>query len=265
MLRYRAGRRCTFAVRAGGQRLIAKAYRHDRAPVAHLLTALEHHGLAAPRLVAYEPALRLLVTDRLDGVVGRDLLARGPRAGELAAEWLHRQAAVPFSEGRPHGPGDLLRRLRAAAGEIHAAAPDLGASAAALIGELAQAPPAERAAVLSHGSFSINHVVDLGDRPGVIDWDEVGQGPREFDAGNFLATLARVATAGPAVALRAAEAERAFRERIADVVDPPALAWHEAATLVWSARHLCVRQPEAWRARASELLSMARARPWASG
>ena len=251
-------------MRAGGHELIAKAYRHDAAPVARVLSVLEHHALAAPRLVAYEPELRLLVTHRLHGVIGPDLLACGPRAGELAAEWLARQSAVPFSEGRSHRPGDLLRRLRAAAGEIHAAAPDLGASAAALIGELAEALPAERVPVLSHGSFSINHVVDLGDGPGVIDWDEVGQGPLEFDAGNFLSTLARVGTAGPAVALRAAEAERAFRERIADVVDPLALAWHEAATLVKSARHLCVRQPEAWRARASELLWLARARQRAS-
>jgi aminoglycoside phosphotransferase (APT) family kinase protein len=251
-------------VRAGGDHLIAKAYRHDAAAVARVLTVLEHHSLAAPRLIAYEPELRLLVTHRLQGVVGRDLLARGPRAGELAAEWLHRQSAMPFSEGRPHGPDAVLRQLRATAGEIHVAAPDLGASAAALISRLAEALPAVRASVLTHGSFSINHVVDLGDGPGVIDWDEVGQGPREFDAASFLSTLARVATAGPAVALRAGEAEQAFRERITGVVDPLALAWHEAATLVKSARHLCVRQPDAWRARALELLSLARARRPAS-
>jgi aminoglycoside phosphotransferase (APT) family kinase protein len=271
VLRYHAGRRCTFAVRAGGRHLIAKAYRHDPAPVARVLSVLEHHALAgrpppsAPRLVAYEPELRLLVTERLEGVIGRDLLARGPRAGELAAQWLHRQSALPFPEGRPYGPGELLRRFRAAAGEIHAAAPDLGASAAALIGELEKRLPAERAFVLSHGSFSINHIADLGEGPGVIDWDAVGQGPFEFDAANFLSTLARAGTAGPAVARRAAEAEQAFRDRIAGVVDPSALAWHEAATLVRSARHLCVRRPEAWRARASELLALASARRRASG
>jgi aminoglycoside phosphotransferase (APT) family kinase protein len=257
-------------VRAGGRHLIAKAYRGDAAQVARLLTVLEHHGLAggrppsAPRLVAYDPELRLLVTHRLEGVAGRDLLARGPRAGELAAEWLRLQSAVPFPEGRPYGPGVLLARMRADASEIHASAPDVAASATALIGELEQALPAEHAPVLSHGSFSINHVVDLGEGPGVIDWDAVGRGPRELDAANFVSTLARAATAGPAVALQAAAAERAFRDRIADAVDAPALAWHEAATLIRSARHLCVRQPEAWRTRAWELLSLARTRLRAS-
>jgi hypothetical protein len=269
-LRYHPGRRCAFALRAGGHRLVAKAYRRDVADVARLLTSLGHHGLASGRapsatpLVAYARELRLLVTHRLDGLAGRELLAHGARVGALAAAWLPRQWGLGLEEGRPCGPREQLRRVHVHAAAVHAAARNLAAPTAALLVELEETLPPDDTAVLCHGSFSVNHIVDLGDGPGVLDWDEFCQGPPESDAANFLSTLARVATAGPVFALQAAAAEHAFRERIAGAVDARSLAWHEAATLLRGARHLCVRQPEAWRARASELLSLARARLRAS-
>src|SRR2546422_1824195 len=43
----------------------------------------------------------------------------------------------------------------------------------------------------SHGTFYARHVLDQGDRVGVIDWERFGRGPLELDAGMFLATTWR--------------------------------------------------------------------------
>jgi hypothetical protein len=267
LLRYHPARRCTFTLRAGGRRLIAKAYHRDVAGIAALLTTLERHGLAsgraptAPPLVAYDTELRLVVTLRLDGRDGAALLAAGARAGDLVAGWLERQWNVAVDLGGRYEPLDVLRRLRREVAVIAAALPELGPRAAALAAALAGAGavPGGAPVVLAHGSFSIYNVLELHDGLAVIDWDSFCQSRRELDAAAFLASLTRAATRSPALADPAARAATAFRAAIRDRVDPAALGWHEAAALVHRAGHVCVRRHADWPARTEHLLDAAAA------
>lgn len=261
MLRYHDGRRCTFAVRAAGRPLVAKAFRRDVSDQARLFAALERHGLAsgrgptAPPLVALDHELRLVVFAHLEGPRGRELIARGARVGELAADWLARQWRLPPETGAPYRAADFVARVARGAAVVAVADPALGARAAALVSELELQRPADAGPVLAHGSFSVNHVIDRGDGAGVIDWDGYCQGARELDAGAFLGTLALASTRSPELAAPAVEAELAFRAGIAPAVDAGALRWYEAGARIRNARHVCLRRPAGWRERAALLLS----------
>jgi phosphotransferase family enzyme len=270
VLKHHRGRRCTLALRAGGRPLVAKAYRRSVADQVALLTALERHGLAgetgpsAPALVASDLDLRIVVLTRLDGAHGEVLIARGERVGELAADWLQRQWAARVDLGLPYGPRPFLARVERDCAPIIAGSAMLGADAVALVALLGQHPPPEADPVLVHGSFSVNHVIDLGDGAGVIDWDGFVQGPRELDAATFLATLARAAGGSPALAAAGALADAAFRDAVMPGLDPDAFAWYEAGARIRNARHLCVLRPAGWETRAERLLAAAWARPVAA-
>jgi Phosphotransferase enzyme family len=267
VLKHHPGRRCTFALRAGGRPLVAKAYRRSVADQVALFGALERHGLAgetgpsAPSLVASDLDLRIIVVSRLDGAHGEVLIARGERVGALAAAWLKRQWSAPIDLGLPYGPGPFLARVERDCAPIVAASPDLGAAALALVAALAEHPPPERDPVLVHGSFSVNHVIDLGAGAGVIDWDGFVQGPPELDAATFLATLTRAAGGSPALAAAGALGAAAFRHAVTPDLDPDALAWYEAGARIRNARHLCVLRPAGWEVRAERLLAAAWTRP----
>jgi phosphotransferase family enzyme len=270
MLKHHPGRRCTFALRAAGRPLVAKAYRRSVADQVALFTELERHGLAgvdgptAPRLVASDLDLRIVVLTRLDGAHGEVLIARGPRVGELAGDWLARQWAAPVDVGLPYGPAPFLARVERDCAPVVAASPRLGAAAVALLAALGEHPPPERDPALVHGSFSVNHVIDLGAGAGVVDWDGFVQGPPELDAATFLATLARAAGGSPALAVSGALAAAAFRDSVTAALDPDALAWYEAGARIRNARHLCVLRPAEWEARAERLLATAWERPTAA-
>jgi hypothetical protein len=261
VLRHHPGRRCVLALRAAGHPIVAKAYRRNAAAQALLLTELGRHGLAsgrgptAPPLVAYHAELRLLACARLDGPSGRDLIARGARVGELGADWLRRQWGLPLRLGGRYGALDFLERVERGAAVVAMASPRLEARVSPLLAQVERRRPPDGEPVLAHGSFSVNHVIDLGHGAGVIDWDGHCEGARELDAGAFLATLALAATYAAALEVPADDAARAFRAGIAGAVDPAVLAWYEAGALIRQARHLCVGRPPDWEARAERVLA----------
>jgi hypothetical protein len=261
VLRHHDGRRCTFALRAGGRRLVAKAYRRDVGDQLRLSAVLGDHDLAGGRgptaapLVAADGELRLLVYERLDGPSGPALLARGARVGELAADWLTRQWRVPSDVGDAFPPDAFLERVVRSAAVVAATAPELRALTVPLLAELERRLPPDRVRVLAHGSFSVNHVIDLGDGAGVIDWDGFCQAAPELDASAFLATLAREASAAAELEAPAAEARRAFRSGLGPAIDPVVLSWFEGGARIRNARHLCVRRPPEWLTRSERLLA----------
>src|SRR5207249_5985326 len=94
-----------------------------------------------------------------------------------------------------------------------------------------------------HGTLYARHILDLGDGPGVIDWQRFGQGPIEIDAGMFLATLSRLGLRHDGHAIEATRAEEAFLTGTRGLVDERTLAWYRAAALVHLAARLLKRQP----------------------
>jgi len=265
---YTPGERATLAVRVGDRQFAVKAYAEDPAPEAALYEVLAAAGLApsgpgtglantsgvrVPPLVAWERELRVLVTGWLEGRPANRLIkeGQGERAGELCARWLQRAASLPVKIGPPLGSGRILYRAGEWVATLRAADPGLGRAASALARVLANTQPTSHTPRLVHGTFYARHVLDLGDGPGVIDWQRFGHGPLELDAGMFLATVWRSGRRNEAVAAQATRAERAFLAGTRGLLDERAVAWYRAAALLRLAGHVKVvsrRRPD-WQAR----------------
>src|SRR5207247_691384 len=75
---------------------------------------------------------------------------------------------------------------------------------------LARTQPKEGISRLVHGTLYARHIIDLGDGPGVIDWQRFGQGPVELDAGTFLGTVSRIGLLDKTRETEAMHAREAF-------------------------------------------------------
>lgn len=264
---YTPGKRATLEARVGQRRLAIKMYADSPAPEAELYEALAAAGLAGasgarvPRLLSWDRDLRVLVLSWLEGPTAHELIkaGQGERAGELAGAWIRCAASLPLNLGPPCGVGWALYRAGRSVAALDAADPALGAAAKALTGALARARPTDEAPRLIHGTLYDRHLLDLGDGPGVIDWQRSGQGPLEFDAGWFLATTWRSGLDDDALARAVGGAERAFFAGTAGLLDEQAVAWHRAAALLRLAGKVRVadRSKAEWLARTRELLDEA--------
>jgi Phosphotransferase enzyme family len=237
---YTPGSRATLEARAAGRHFTVKAYANDPAPEVKAYEALAAAGLAGesgprvPRLLAWDRTNRALALTWLDGVPLNQLIktGQGRRAGEMAALWFRRAGSRSLRMGPPLGPGEVLFRSGLSVARLGVADPALGAAAERVAAALQQAEPHDGHSRLVHGTLYARHILDLGDGPGVIDWQQFGQGPVEVDAGMFLATVSRLAVRHRPAADEAARAEEAFLAGTRDWVDDRALAWYRAAGLL---------------------------------
>jgi len=147
----------------------------------------------------------------------------------------------------------LWERARAWAADLRTADPALRFAAAALPPRPTRARAVESPPSLVHGTLYARHVVDLGDGPGVIDWQRFGQGPQELDAGTFLATIWRIGLKDEGLASQARLAEETFVARTAGLLNACAVAWYRAAVLLRLACK-CVRRRSDWLAHGHALL-----------
>jgi|SRR5690349_6674781 len=115
---------------------------------------------------------------------------------------------------------------------VRAADPALRFVASALPSRPARTRAKQSAPVLVHGTLYARHLLDVGDAPGVIDWQRFAQGPVELDAGTFLATIWRIGLRDERLAREAARAEEAFLAGTAGLVNSRGLAWYRAAVLL---------------------------------
>jgi len=264
---YSPGARATLEVRVGQRRFAVKAYADDPTPEVVLYQALAAAGLSGdsgvrvPPLLAWDRDLRVIVIGWLEGATAEELFkqGRGQRAGELAAQWLRCAAALPVRLGLPFGAARMLKRAREWVALLREADPTLGDAATRLAATLALALPREDAPRLVHGTFYARHLLDLGDGPGLIDWERFGQGPLELDAGMFLATIWRLDLDHEALRGEATRALTALLEGTRGLLDQGALAWHRAAALLRLASkvHVVSRRKGHWLARAHALLAEA--------
>src|SRR5439155_8636806 len=137
----------------------------------------------------------------------------------------------------PCGTGRLLYQVGVSVAALGASDRDLGAAAKVAAKSLVRSQPRERSVGLVHGTLYARHILDLGDGPGVIDWQQFGQGPLEVDAGMFLATISRVGIRHKESADDATRATEAFIEGTRGLLDPNVLEWYWAASLL----HLAAR------------------------
>jgi hypothetical protein len=260
--------RCTFEVTCGERRVALKAYSPARARALDLCEWLKGEGLASgraptvPPIVASSRSMGLLVMGWLDGASGHDLIegGRAPRTGELAAEWLRVESGLSVELGRSYGPDAALQEVARWTRKIGRVDPTLGAESSAVMIGLRAAPPTNRHEGVRQGDFSPEHVLDLGDGPGVIDWDSFRQGALELDAARFLAALSWLAGERSGRVESTAAAAAALRAGLDGLLDQRALAWYRAVVLVRLAKKLCreTPRPAGWRERARSLLTEAR-------
>jgi hypothetical protein len=264
---YTPGSCATLEVQAGPRRLAVKAYAADPALEAGLYEALGSaeltggSGARVPSLLAWERDLRVLAVSWLEGPTAQELVRRGygRRAGELAACWLRRARSLPVRLGPHLGAAVMLERVRGWVAALSAADPALGSSASALAEALSRTAPQDAAAGLVHGTLYTRHVIDLGDGPGVIDWQKFGQGRLELDAGMFLATLSRGGLMRERFAGEAAKAEEVLLAWTEDILEPRSLAWYQSAALLRLSQKRLPARPRNrdWFTRARALLGEA--------
>jgi Phosphotransferase enzyme family len=260
--------RCIFDVTCSGRRLAVKAYSPARVAVLDVCDWLESNGLASgraptiPPIVACSRPMGLLVTGWLQGANGRELIDAGrpARAGELAAEWLRVESGLSPEMGRSYGPEAALRDVGQWSRRIGRVDAKLGTDASEVHRRLRAAPPPNAHRGVRHGDFSPEHVLDLGDGPGVIDWDGFRRGALELDVARFLGALSWLVGERPGRSERAAEASAALLAGVNGLLDERSLAWYRAAVHVRLARKLCREIPRraGWRERARSLLAEAR-------
>jgi hypothetical protein len=280
--RHRRGLRCTLIAReesagapAGGGRpadgrgsaavIKAYAYKEDPWPLVELL---EHWGAGGPAagsapsvppLLAFHSRLALVATGWLDGPSAEELIAsgRGERAGALAAQWLCAAPSIAIDVGPLFGPRAALKDAVKSARSVEQESASLGRELWRLVRELASEPPPEKRPIVGNASFRAEHVIDLGDRPGVIDWDGFRRGAIELEGGMFLAGLSFLSAGRSALEAEAVAAGEAFRSGIADAADKWALSWYRAGALARLAKFR--RQEAGWPERAAALIEEARA------
>jgi aminoglycoside phosphotransferase (APT) family kinase protein len=237
---YTPGARATIEARAGDRHFAVKAYAKDPSAEAVLYRALADAGLAGstgvrvPRLLAWDRDLRMIVISWLAGRSVEQLITEGDgrRAGMLAAAFLRRAASLSVKLGPTFDPGELLFEVGKWVARLVAAEPPLGHAADNVAKLLLAALPRDRHSRLMHGTLYARHILDLGDGPGVIDWQRFGQGPLELDAGTFLATISRLAIRDHRRANEVARAEEAFRAGTNRLLNKHSLAWYQATALL---------------------------------
>src|SRR6266513_4040 len=252
LLKHHPGSRCTLAVAAGTDRYVVKLFA-DATKV--LALSAVHQVLAGAAL---------LVTEMYAASPITALVEQGEcdRAGRLAAQWLRAAATPGLTLGHPYDPPHALEEIHRYVCTIESAAGELGGRAGAVWERLAADIPPPGYSDLRHGSFYLSHVFDLGDGPGVIDWDSFRQGPVEVDAGMMSAMAARWTVRRPNHARAAQRAIAVFLNEVDDLVDPARLRWYRAAALLKFASYLARRRPEGWAVSAATLIGDA-AMAWA--
>ncbi len=215
-------------------------------------------------LIGVDTDAALLVTEMYAAPPITELVERGEcdRAGRLAAQWLRATATPGLTLGDPYDPPHALEDIHRYVCTIGSAAGELGGRAGAVWDRLAADIPPPGYSDLRHGSFYLSHVFDLGDGPGVIDWDSFRQGPVEVDAGMMSAMAARWAVRRPNHAGAAQRAIAVFLDEVDDLVDPARLRWYRAAALLKFASYLARRRPDGWAVSAASLIGDA-AMAWA--
>src|SRR5437879_5735114 len=264
LLKHHPGSRCTLAIAAGTDRYVVKLFA-DAAPVPPLPAV--HQGLPAagppsgrgppvPRPTGVDPAPALPAPESYPAPPITELIERGEcdRAGRLAAQWLRAAATPGLTLGDPYDPLHALEEIHRYVCTIASAAEELGGRAGAVWDRLAADIPPPGYSDLRHGSFYLSHVFDLGDGPGVIDWDSFRQGPVEVDAGMMSAMAARWAVRRPNHAGAAQRAIAVFLDEVDDLVDPARLRWYRAAALLKFASYLARRRPDGWAVSAASLI-----------
>jgi aminoglycoside phosphotransferase (APT) family kinase protein len=210
VLKHSPGKRCTVAIAvrttSGWHDLIGTVYATDRSDVYRALERIRDAGFgpdaafSIPQPLVFVPALRLLLLEKVQGPLVKEMVLAGPGrdravATDHCARWLARfQEVVPCS-----GPlFNLCAHLRATdrwgRGLATLEGP-LADKARQLLEHVDAAAQVLHGSSLcaGHGSYSPSHVLLAAGRTVAIDWDSYDVADPARDVAHFLVALKRLA------------------------------------------------------------------------
>ncbi|KAB7746395.1 phosphotransferase [Nostocoides sp. F2B08] len=208
LLRYRPGRRATFAVRARlgdpvGEdtcRLVAKVY-HDPAKAAAVVgegRELAAQSPAAPlvlaRVLAHDPERAIVLQEHLPGRILTLDLDAAPTTQvmaelESAACALAAFHGLSVSSGRHRPLERELRRFETRAAGVRSVDAHTGAALLDLADRLLGLPRPDRTTSLVHGDCKPAQFLLDGSQVALLDLDHCGLADPAYDVGNFVASL----------------------------------------------------------------------------
>jgi hypothetical protein len=259
-VRYIPGKRCVFryeSATSGAHRAVyAKVY-EDPLPAgeAHALLVALWHAAAAdaallrvPEPLHFDPEGWTTYQGALPGT-SFVAAARSVTPAQVAAigrglARLHVQR-LPVRE--TWRLGDELARAVARADEIAAVHPPFAVAIAAVVGALAARLPhlPRLPLVPSHGTFKLAHLVQDGDRIGLVDFDSFVQADPLYDVANFTADLHYLEAAGvlpPGRAVRLGDVvHEAWSASVPWGRRDAVLDWYVASLLVRKQAMKCVK------------------------
>ena len=274
ILKAHRGSRCTVDISlltaAGSRHLIGKVYARDRSDVFLAMQRIERAGFgperesSIPQPLAFIPALNLVVQEKVDGPLARELFVTGSEQQRIqtatrCALWL-----ASFHAQAPRtGPLLDLQALVASmanwARAIAALGETLADKAARLLDWLqAAAGAAKRTAICAgHGSYSPAQVILAAGRTVAFDWDGFDIADPARDAARFLTALRRLAL-GRLGSIRALDTSAAaFRSAYLAAGPPDAAAnlrFYQVGACLQLAKYNVVHRVPQWREKLEALL-----------
>lgn len=275
LLRHQVGRRCTLEIglrtESGWQFLIGKVYRKDRPEFFPAMEEIQqagfgpHEEFSIPQPLAYVPSLRLLLQEKVEGPVAKEIFKTGDErrraaTAERCALWLARFHALAPHAGPNSAPRDYLnsKRMRKCRGEISNLDGNFAGKADRLQRLLEAAAsslcPVDMCA--GHGAYRPDHVILSQSRTVVFDFDTQDVADPARDVARFLVALRRIALElGSIRALD--DAAEVFLETYLGASQPGVernLRFFEAAACLKRARRTLSRRVSHWRDKTEAML-----------
>ena len=201
---------CTFEIdlrtQSGWYRMIGKVYATDRGDLYQVMEGLRRAGFgpegefSIPRPLAYLPSLRLLLQERVDGMMAKEIFKLGDgrqcaAAAERCGRWLGRFQALAPPSGQISGVERFLRSAERKCRLISEADTAWAPKSQRLLEQL-------RASALSlaasptcagHGDYCEHQIVFAKGRTVVFDWDLYDISHPARDVAKFIVSLERLA------------------------------------------------------------------------
>ncbi len=212
VLKHHARKRCALEIglptQCGWHFLIGKVYHNDRLDVFQAMKGIQQAGFgpqdefSIPEPLAYLPSLRLLLQEKVEGPVAKEVFKTGDErlraaAAERCALWLARfhtlaPKAGPVSLSSDYITSKTMRRYSLKIAKLvgrHAE------KAAQLLHRLKEASASLSAVDMcaGHASYTPRQVILAEGRTVVFDWDGFDVADPARDVGRFLAALRRLA------------------------------------------------------------------------
>jgi len=263
VLKHHARKRCALEIglrtESGWHFLIGKAYHYDRLDVFQAMKGIQQAGFgprdefSIPAPLDYLPSLRLLLQEKVEGPVAKEVFKSGDEriraaAAERCALWLARFHELAPKAGPISSPSDYItsKTMRRYSLKIAKLVGRHAQKATQLLHRLKDASASLSAVEMraGHASYTPRQIILAEGRTVVFDWDGYDVADPARDVGRFLAALRRLALGWLGSARAMDETVEVFLNTYLAAGPPEArknLSFFAAATYLNLAKHTLCR------------------------